>query len=88
MIKKLRTAYIWEESVDISNAVRNPAMNYYHRWFLGKSWIRGFTHTARKLWTSNSDEVSLNGANESPEGIFKQTAVKYAKLLVFPNYLV
>lgn len=79
LMKKLRTVDLLEDPNQIDEAIKSPAMIHFHRSFLGKPWIRGCTHPARKLWTSIADEVSPNWKKSSDfVGTFKQVAAKYA----------
>ena len=83
LMKKLRTVDVLEDSIDIQDAIKDPAMIHFHRSFLGKPWIRGCTHPARELWTSIADEVSPKWRKSNDwMGTLKQTAAKYANMSV------
>ncbi len=83
LMKKLRTVDVLEDSIDIQDAIKDPAMIHFHRSFLGKPWIRGCTHPARELWTSTADEVSPKWRKSNDfMGTLKQTAAKYANMSV------
>jgi len=83
LMKKLRTVDVLEDSIDIQDAIKDPAMIHFHRSFLGKPWIRGCTHPARELWTSIADEVSPKWRKANDwMGTLKQTAAKYANMSV------
>ena len=81
LMKKLRTVDLLEDPNEIDDAIKSPAMIHFHRSFLGKPWVRGCTHPARKLWTSLADEVSPNWKKSNDWiGLIKQRAVSYAKM--------
>ena len=81
LMKKLRTVDISEDSVEIENAINDPAMIHFHISFLGKPWVRGCSHPARKLWTSIADEVSPKWHKSIDlVGNLKQAGAKYAKM--------
>ena len=81
LMSKLRTVDLLEDPREIEEAIRTPAMIHFHRSFLGKPWVRGCTHPARKLWTSIADNVSptWKKTNDLVGGL-KQVAAKYAKM--------
>lgn len=83
LMTKLRTVDLIEDPNEIDDAIKSPAMIHFHRSFLGKPWVRGCTHPARKLWTSIANDVSPNW-NKSNDfvGSLKQIAAKYAKMSV------
>ena len=81
LLKKLRTVDLLEDPNEIYAAIKSPAMIHFHRSFLGKPWVRGCTHPARKLWTSLADEVSPNWKKSNDWiGLMKQRAATYAKM--------
>jgi lipopolysaccharide biosynthesis glycosyltransferase len=83
LMKKLRTVDLLEDPNEIDAAIKSPAMIHFHRSFLGKPWVRGCTHPARKLWTSLADEVSPNWKKSNDWiGLIKQRAATYAKMTV------
>lgn len=83
LMKKLRTVDLLEDPNEIDAAIKSPAMVHFHRSFLGKPWVRGCTHPARKLWTSLADEVSPNWKKSNDWiGLIKQRAASYAKMTV------
>lgn len=83
LMKKLRTVDVLEDSIDIQDAIKDPAMIHFHRSFLGKPWVRGCTHPARQLWTSIADEVSPKWRKSTDlMGTLKQAAAKYANMSV------
>ena len=83
LMKKLRTVDLLEDPNEIDDAINSPAMIHFHRSFLGKPWVRGCTHPARKLWTSLADEVSPNWKKSNDWiGLIKQRAATYAKMTV------
>jgi lipopolysaccharide biosynthesis glycosyltransferase len=83
LMTKLRTVDLLEDPKEIEEAIKAPAMIHFHRSFLGKPWVRGCTHPARKLWTSIADDVSpkWRKSNDLVGGL-KQVAAKYAKMTV------
>ena len=83
LMTKLRTVDLIEDPKEITEAIKSPAMIHFHRSFLGKPWVRGCTHPARRLWTSIADEVSpkWKKSNDFVGGI-KQVAAKYTKMTV------
>ena len=82
LMKKLRTVDISEKPGDIQGAIKDPAMIHFHRSFLGKPWVRGCSHPARKLWTSIADEVSPRWRKSIDViGAFKQAGAKFANML-------
>ena len=81
LMKKLRTVDIAEKPDDIQNAIKDPAMIHFHRSFLGKPWVRGCSHPARKLWTSIADEVSPKWSKSNDMiGSLKQAGAKFADM--------
>ena len=81
LMTKLRTVDLLEDPREIDEAITSPAMIHFHRSFLGKPWVRGCSHPARKLWTSIADEVSPNWKKSNDlVGTLKQVAAKYAKM--------
>ena len=81
LMKKLRTVDISEKPNDIQDAIKNPAMIHFHRSFLGKPWVRGCSHPARKLWTSIADEVSPRWRKSNDMiGALKQAGAKFANM--------
>lgn len=81
LITKLRTVDLLEDPREIDEAITSPAMIHFHRSFLGKPWVRGCSHPARKLWTSIADEVSPNWKKSNDfVGTLKQAAAKYSKM--------
>jgi lipopolysaccharide biosynthesis glycosyltransferase len=83
LMTKLRTVDLLEDPKEIEEAIKTPAMIHFHRSFLGKPWVRGCTHPARKLWTSIADDVSPNWKKSNDlVGGLKQVAAKYAKMTV------
>ena len=81
LMKKLRTVDVLEDSSDLQDAIKDPAMIHFHRSFLGKPWIRGCTHPARELWTSIADDVSPKWRKSNDLlNTLKQTAAKYANM--------
>ena len=81
LMKKLRTVDISEKPNDIQDAIKDPAMIHFHRSFLGKPWVRGCSHPARKLWTSIADEVSPRWRKSNDMiGSFKQAGAKFANM--------
>ena len=81
LMTKLRTVDLLEDPSEIEEAITSPAMIHFHRSFLGKPWVRGCSHPARKLWTSIADEVSPNWKKSNDfVGTLKQGAAKYAKM--------
>jgi lipopolysaccharide biosynthesis glycosyltransferase len=81
LMKKLRTVDISEKPNDIQDAIKNPAMIHFHRSFLGKPWVRGCSHPARKLWTSIADEVSPRWRKSNDMiGAFKRAGAKFANM--------
>ena len=86
LMKKLRTVDLLEDPKEIEEAINSPAMIHFHRSFLGKPWVRGCTHPARKLWTSLADEVSPNWKKSNDWiGLIKQSAASYAKMTVLDD---
>jgi lipopolysaccharide biosynthesis glycosyltransferase len=83
LMKKLRTVDIAEKPNDIQDAIKDPAMIHFHRSFLGKPWVRGCSHPARKLWTSIADEVSPRWSKSNDMlGVLKQAGAKFANMSV------
>jgi lipopolysaccharide biosynthesis glycosyltransferase len=83
LMTKLRTVDLLEDPKEIEEAIKTPAMIHFHRSFLGKPWVRGCTHPARRLWTSIADDVSPNWKKSNDiVGGLKQFAAKYAKMTV------
>jgi lipopolysaccharide biosynthesis glycosyltransferase len=83
LMTKLRTVDLLEDPKEIEEAIKMPAMIHFHRSFLGKPWVRGCTHPARRLWTSIADDVSPNWKKSNDlVGGLKQVAAKYAKVTV------
>ncbi len=83
LMKKLRTVDISEKPDDIQSAISDPAMIHFHRSFLGKPWVRGCSHPARKLWTSIADEVSPSWHKSNDlMGALKQVGAKFANMSV------
>ena len=83
LMTKLRTVDLIEDPNEIEDAIKSPAMIHFHRSFLGKPWVRGCAHPARKLWTSIADEVSPNWKKSNDfVGSLKQIAAKYARMLI------
>ncbi len=81
LMSKLRTVDLLEDPQEIHEAIKAPAMIHFHRSFLGKPWVRGCTHPARKLWISIADSVSPNWKKSNDfVGVLKQVAAKYAKI--------
>ena len=86
LMTKLRTVDLLEDPNEIEEAINSPAMIHFHRSFLGKPWVRGCTHPARKLWTSLADEVSPNWKKSNDWiGLIKQRAASYAKMTVLDD---
>ena len=86
LMTKLRTVDLIEDPNDIEDAIKSPAMIHFHRSFLGKPWVRGCTHPARKLWTSLADEASPNWKKSNDWiGFMKQRAASYAKMTVLDD---
>jgi lipopolysaccharide biosynthesis glycosyltransferase len=83
LMKKLRNVDVLEDPAAIQDAITDPAIIHFHRSFLGKPWVRGCIHPARKLWTSIADEASPKWRKSIDlMGTLKQTAAKYAKVSV------
>jgi lipopolysaccharide biosynthesis glycosyltransferase len=81
LMTKLRTVDLLEDPREIQQAINQPAMIHFHRSFLGKPWVRGCTHPARKLWTSIADEISPNWKKSNDfVGTLKQVAARYANM--------
>ena len=86
LMKKLRTVDLLEDPKEIEEAINSPAMIHFHRSFLGKPWVRGCTHPARKLWTSLADEVSPNWKKSNDWiGLIRQRAASYAKMTLLDD---
>ena len=58
LMTKLRTAVVLEPPGEIAQAITSPAMIHFHRSFLGKPWIRGCSHPAKKLWEDLATQVN------------------------------
>ena len=86
LMKKLRTVDLLEDPKEIDEAIESPAMIHFHRSFLGKPWVRGCTHPARKLWTSLADDVcpSWRKSNDLI-GLIKQRVAAYARMTVLDD---
>ena len=86
LMKKLRTVDLLEDPKEIDEAIESPAMIHFHRSFLGKPWVRGCKHPARKLWTSLADEVSPSWKKSNDlMGLIKQRAATYAKMTMLDD---